>query len=114
MAIIEPNYIIGRTYLSTPEEYITRMRLCIVEAFDNPEYSINQDNNVIHFRAENDYGTFEEIQTINQVLNKIEDEDGQDNVWRFRFINAHQGPLDIRILIKRDVVGTFVYYGKME
>jgi len=31
----------------TPEEDGTRMRLCIVEALENLECSINQDNNVI-------------------------------------------------------------------
>ena len=65
MAVIEPNDIIGRTYLSTPEEDGARMRLQIVEAIDN--------------RAENADGTYEEVQTINQILEKIEEEDGEDN-----------------------------------
>jgi hypothetical protein len=93
MAVIDPNDIIGRTYLSTPEEDGTRMRLRIVEAIDNIEHSINQEDIIIRFRAENADGTYEEIQTINQILEKIEEEDGEDNIWKFRSIDAHQGPL---------------------
>ena len=65
MAVIDPNDIIGRTYLSTPEEDGTRMRLRIVEAIDNIEHSINQEDLIIRFRAENADGTYEEVQTIN-------------------------------------------------
>jgi len=79
MAVIDPNDIIGRTYLSTPEEDGTRMRLRIVEAIDNIEHSINQEDLIIRFRAENADGTYEEVQTINQILEKIEEEDREDN-----------------------------------
>jgi len=52
--VIDPNIIIGRIYLSTPEEHGKQMRLHIVEALDNLEHSINQDD---HVQAENGYGT---------------------------------------------------------
>jgi len=43
--------------------------------------------------TENADGTYEEVQTINQILEKIEEEDGEDNIWKFRSVDAHQGPL---------------------
>ena len=69
------------------------MRLQIVEAIDNIELSINQEDLIIRFRAENADGTYEEVQTINQILEKIEEQDGEDNIWKFRSIDVHQGPL---------------------
>ena len=91
--IARDSLVIWGTYLSTPEEDSIRMRLHIVETFDNLECSIDQDNNVIHVHAENDDGTYEEIQKINQILDKIEEENGQDNIWKFRSNDAHQGSL---------------------
>jgi len=79
--IARDSLVIWGTYLSTPEEDSIRMRLHIVETFDNLECSIDQDNNVIHVHAENDDGTYEEIQKINHILDKIEEENGQENIW---------------------------------
>jgi len=79
MAVIDQNDIIGRTYLSAPEEDGTHMRLQIVEALDDINHSINQEDLIIPFRDENDDGTYEEVQTINQILEKIEEEDGEEN-----------------------------------
>ena len=56
------------------------------------ERSINQEDLIIRFSAENADGTYEEVQTINQILEKIEEEDGEDNIWKFRSIDVHQGP----------------------
>jgi len=42
------------------------VRLCIVIDLNDLECSINQDNHVRHLRAENDNGTYEEIQRIIQ------------------------------------------------
>jgi len=71
MVVIDPNDIIGRNYLSAPEEDGTRMRLRIVEALDNIEHSINQKDLIIRFRAENADGTYEEVQTIIQYWRKL-------------------------------------------
>ena len=70
------------------------MRLQFVEALDDIERSINQEDLIICFRAENADGTYEEVQTINQILEKIEEEDGEDNIWKFSSIDTHQGPLN--------------------
>ena len=53
MAVMDPNDIIGRTYLSTPKEDSTRMRLRIVEAMYKIDCDLNKSDVVIRFRAEN-------------------------------------------------------------
>jgi len=40
-----------------------------------------------------DDGKVEEILSYNEILEKIEDQDGQDGEWHFKSIDAHQGPL---------------------
>jgi len=47
-------------------------------------------------------------------LEKIEEEDGEDNIWKFRSIDAYQGPLKCSdpTTIK-DQAGMFEYSGKM-
>ena len=44
MAVLDPNDIIGRTYLSTPEEDGTRMRLRVVEAIDEVDRNLNNSD----------------------------------------------------------------------
>ena len=35
----------------------------------------------------------EEIKTYNELLDKVESQDGENEEWRFKSINDHQGPL---------------------
>ena len=93
LAVIDPNDIIGRTYLTQPAEDGTRIRLRITEALEELDKSLNQSDEVVRFRAKSSDGTYEELQTYNQMLDKLEEVDGDDDVWKFRSIDNHQGPL---------------------
>ena len=88
---MDPNDIIGRTYLSTPKEDGTRMRLRIVEAMDKIDRDLNNSDVVIRFCAENQDVSYEEIQFMQQILDKIEQEDGDEQVWKFLSLDGHQG-----------------------
>jgi len=46
------------------------MRPSIVESLEELEHSINQNNHVIRFQAENNEGTHEDIITISQITMK--------------------------------------------
>ena len=48
---------------------------------------------MIKFRANTDDGTIEEIITYNQIIDKLEVEDGEEDEWHFRSIINHKGPL---------------------
>ena len=93
MAVLDPNDIIGCTYLSTPEEDRTRMRLRVVEAIDEVDRNLNNSNAVIRFRAANKDGSYEEIQSMQQILDKIGEEDDSEQLWKLRSVDGHQGPL---------------------
>jgi hypothetical protein len=93
MAIIDPNDLIGRSYLSQPAEDGQRMRLRIVEVLDQDEEERLQDPLITKFRATNGQQTYEEIVTYNQLLNHLDDDDGKEGLWHFKRISGHQGPL---------------------
>ena len=85
--------LIGRSYLSQPEEDGTRRRIKIIEQLDDVDGILANDPNMIKFRANTDDGTIEEIITYNQIIDKLEAEDGEEDEWHFRSILNHKGPL---------------------
>lgn len=93
MAIIDPNDLIGRTYLSAPAEDGQRMRLRVIEILENEEAGRLQDPATIKFKAVNGQETYEEVVSYNQLLDHLDSDDGDDGVWHFRKICGHQGPL---------------------
>ena len=93
MANITTEDLIGRTYLSQPQEDGTRRRIKIIEQLDDFDNMIAKDSNMIKFRATTDDGTIEEVITYSQIFDKLEAEDGEDDEWHFKSILNHQGPL---------------------
>jgi hypothetical protein len=93
MAIIDANDLIGRSYLQEPEEDGTRHRLRIIAKLDEHDADIANDPTMIRFRATNDQETYEEIMTYQQILDKLDNEDGAEDEWHFKAIKDHQGPL---------------------
>jgi hypothetical protein len=69
------------------------MRLRIVEILNQDDEERLQDPLLIRFRAINGQDTYEEIVSYNQVLNHLDDDDGNEGIWHFRRISGHQGPL---------------------
>ena len=94
MAVIDPDDIIGRTYLTSPADDGTRSRIKIVEKLDALEDEMELMPEMQRFRATNDEGTIEEVVTYNQVLQKLEDDDGDLGEWKFKAITSHDGPLN--------------------
>ena len=93
MAIIDPDDIIGRTYLTMPREDGQQFRLKIVEALDQRDRDIATNPTMKRFRATSTDGTIEEIVSYNQILDRLCREDGEDGEWHFKTIDGHQGPL---------------------
>ena len=78
MAIIDTNDIIGRTFLTVPQEDGTKMRLRIIEALDqNEQERISHPAN-IKFRAVNGDNSYEEIVSYNQIIDHLTDEEHID------------------------------------
>ena len=71
--------LVGRSYFSQPEEDGTRRRIKIIEQLDDVDGILANDPNMIKFRANTDDGTIEEIITYNQIIDKLEAEDGEED-----------------------------------
>jgi len=93
MAIIDPNDLIGRTYLTNPSEDGQRMRLKVIEILDRDDDDRMQSPLITKFRAVNGQDTYEEVVTYNQLIDHLDNDDGQDGLWKFKTISGHQGPL---------------------
>jgi hypothetical protein len=93
MAVIDANDIIGRTFLTIPQEDGTRMRLQVSEVLDQEEQERMSHPATIKFRVVNDDDSYEEIVSYNQIMDHLTDEDGEDGLWHFKSIDSHQGPI---------------------
>ena len=70
--------LIGRSYLTNPNENGTRRRLTIIERLNDMDNARQNNPDVIRFRAKTDDESISEIITHNQLLDKIECDDGEN------------------------------------
>jgi hypothetical protein len=95
MPIIDPNDLVGRTFLLPQQEDGQCFRARIVKALDDYESDLGTQPDRIHFLCSAKDGDFEEIfLSYSELMDSLESqEDGEGNVWKFRRITGHQGPL---------------------
>ena len=93
MAVIDPDDLIGRTYITSPADDGSQHRIKIVEKLDVLADEMDSMPEMQRFRATNDEGTIEEIITYNQILQRLEKDDGDLGEWKFKSITSHDGPL---------------------
>jgi hypothetical protein len=92
MPVVDPNDLVGRTFLMPEQQDGQRFCARIVQAIKDHERDLANDPDRIQFLCSvNDY-QFEEILSYNDLINSL-DENGENIVWKFRRITAHQGPL---------------------
>jgi hypothetical protein len=94
MPVIDPNDLIGRTFLMPQQEDGQRFRARIVRALEDHEANLGKESDRIQFVCSVNDDQFEDIISYQELLDSLEaQEDGEGNVWKFRCITAHQGPL---------------------
>jgi hypothetical protein len=92
MPIVDPNDLVGRTFLMPPQEDGQRFGAPIVRAIKDHEHNLAKDEDCIQFLCSIDDNQFEEIMSYNDLLRCLEkDGEEEDIVWRFRCITGHQG-----------------------
>ena len=92
MPIVDPNDLVGRTFLMAPQPDAQRFRAHIVRAIEDHERDLANNSEHIHFLCSINDDQYEEIMSYNDLLSSLE-EDGENIVWKFKCISAHQGPL---------------------
>lgn len=93
MEVIDPDDLIGRNYLSPPDNYGNRERIRILETIDEQDNRIMGDPQMIRFKCSTDDGQYQEVKTYNDLLDKVEALDDEEGESRFKSIDDHHGPL---------------------
>ena len=85
MPIIDPQDLVGRTFLMPQQEDGQRFRARIVRALADYEDKLGREPERIQFMCSVNDGQFEEIVSYGDLLSSLEsEEDGEENVWKFR------------------------------
>ena len=92
MTIVDPNDLVGRTFLMPPREDGQCFRAHIVCAIEEHEQGLAKEPERIKFLCTVNEDQFGEILSYNDQLSHLE-EDDENHVWKFKRITAHQGPL---------------------
>ena len=94
MPTIDPHDLVGRTFLLPEQEDGQRFRARIVKALNDHDSELSTQPECIQFLCSANDGAFEEILSYSELMDSLESqEDGEGNVWKFRQITGHQGPL---------------------
>ena len=89
----EPDELIGRTFLKSPEDDGERFRARIIEAIGKKDDDLANHPDKIKFRCSVNDGEYEEIVAYNDIINHIEKDEMESGEWKFKSITGHQGPL---------------------
>jgi hypothetical protein len=94
MVIVDPQELLGRTFLMDTQEDGQRFRACIVECISNHESNVRHSDDHVKFRISINEDKYEEIITYNELMDFIEkNQENNAIVWQFQCIVGHQGPL---------------------
>ena len=90
---IQPDNLIGKTFLRKPSSDGIRLRAKIIEQIKSDDDQRTNDPRFIKFRCTVNDGEFEDIVTYVDIINHIEKDDDECNNWKFKSINGHEGTL---------------------
>ncbi len=97
MPSFDPDTLIGRTFLMPPTERGERLRATIkqqvISTSQDLEESLSTSLDKINFLCQVGQGRSEAILSYNQILDYLEQEEQTDNLFKFRCITNHLGPL---------------------
>ena len=93
MPIVDPEELIGRTFL-VPQEDGQQFRARIVELVEDHESLTAQGSDLLKFKCSMNDDSFEEVLSYHQILEYLEKDADDPTIWKFKRIVSHQGPLD--------------------
>jgi Reverse transcriptase (RNA-dependent DNA polymerase) len=91
--IIDPDDLIGRTFVMNTQPDGQQFRARIVKLIEDHDYKLENNKDRIKFLLSVNEDTSEEVITYNQLLDYLAKEDNNDIVWKFKSIILHQGPV---------------------
>ena len=107
MGEYNPDDLIGRTFLLPKHEQGERLRATIKrKVIVRPKLLDDHHDNVIdkiNFHLDVGQGTAEAIISYVQILDHLDKQEQQEDVYKFRAITGHQGPLSLKMRITKAV-----------
>jgi hypothetical protein len=94
LEIIDPVELIGRTFLTKPQEDGQRFRARIVQAIEDSDRELEEHPERVKFVCSMNNDAFEDIVAYSNILQHLERDEDDQHVGRFRRITAHEGPLN--------------------
>jgi hypothetical protein len=93
LEIIDPSELIGRTFLTEPQEDGQRFRSRIVRAIAENEQELEDNPERVKFVCSMNNDAFEDIVAYSDILQHLERDEDDAHIWKFHRITAHEGPL---------------------
>ena len=87
---LDPENMVGRTFLMPEAEDRTRARAKIVERIIEHKGQYEEDKDLILFKVRVGDDKYEEIVAYSDIVDYIEDQDGKDGLWKFEEILDHK------------------------
>src|SRR6056300_1198686 len=86
--------LLGRTFLLEPNKEGHVQRARVVELIDEHEYKANKDPELLKFRVKiGSDEKVEEVMAYNKILERMEADEENPIVWKYKRIISHEGPL---------------------
>ena len=93
MMVMQPEDMIGRTFLTEPLDNGERHRAKIVKAIIDHKNNLTNDPDCIKFLCSFNNHEYEDILAYNNIVHHIESNYEDSTLWKFRRITAHEEPL---------------------
>ena len=94
MPIMNPEDLVGRTFLMDEQEDGQKFRARIVEAINQHDEKVKNNPELLKFKCSINNDEFEEILSYNDIVHGIYTDQESDIVWQFKEIISHEGPLN--------------------
>ena len=93
MPIIYPEGFIGRTFLIDQQEYGQKFRARLVEAINAHDKKVQNNPKLMRFKCSINNDQYEDILAYNDIVHHLYLDQESENLWKFKDITAHEGPL---------------------
>src|SRR6056300_1655760 len=92
-ALVDNRDLIRRTFLLEPDEHGYVHRAKIVDLIDEHEERTTNRPEHIRFRVSVNDDEYHDVMAYNKILERLEADQENPTVWKFKRITGHQGPL---------------------
>ena len=92
-ALVNNEDLVGRTFLLKLDEEGFVQRATIVGLIDKHEHDATNKPEAIQFKVKVGEEGYEDVMAYNEILDRLEADQENPTVWKFKRIVSHQGPL---------------------